>query len=104
MSEDRVAMARRHLKEGEGHIARQEALIAKLDRDGHAKLVVQAWTLLITLETSLRLMREDLARIEKESRGSSDPIDFGPICARIPAITGFILADLGFLASRLPLL
>ena len=27
-------MARRHVEQGEGHVARQKALIAKLDRDG----------------------------------------------------------------------
>jgi len=39
-------MARRHVAEGEEHVARQEILIAKLDRDGHSKLAVQARALL----------------------------------------------------------
>jgi hypothetical protein len=53
-------MARRHVAEGKDRIARQEILIAKLDRDGHAELAVKAGELLTTFETSLRLMREDL--------------------------------------------
>jgi hypothetical protein len=70
---DRLAMARRHVKDGEGYIARQEALIAELDREGHVTLAVVARELLCTFETSLLLMREDLARIEKESKGSAHP-------------------------------
>ena len=53
--------------------SRQEALIAELDRDGHPKLAIQARALLTTFQTSLRLMHEDLARIEKKSRESADP-------------------------------
>jgi len=72
-TEDRLAMARRHVEDGEGYVARQEALIAELERNEHAKLAVEARALLTALETSLRSMREDLARIEKESRGSGGP-------------------------------
>jgi hypothetical protein len=61
-------MARRHVAEGKDRVARQEILIAELDRDGHPELAVQARELLTTFETSLRLMREDLLRIENESR------------------------------------
>jgi len=61
-------MARRHVAEGEAHVARQEILIAELYRDGHTELAVNARELLTTFETSLRLMREDLSRIENESR------------------------------------
>jgi hypothetical protein len=77
-TEDRLAMARRHVKQGEHHVARQKALIAELDRDGYAKLAVEARALLTTFETSLLLMHEDLARIENESRGSGDPDCFEP--------------------------
>jgi hypothetical protein len=49
-TEDRLPRARRHVEEGEGHVARQEALIAALERDGHAKLAVEARALLTTLE------------------------------------------------------
>jgi hypothetical protein len=63
-------MARRHVAEGKDRVARQEILIAKLDRDGHTELAVQARELLTTFETSLRLMCEDLLRIENEPRRS----------------------------------
>jgi hypothetical protein len=53
--------------EAEGHIARQEALIRELDRDGHPELAVKARELLATLKTSLRLAREHLA-MELEKR------------------------------------
>jgi hypothetical protein len=43
-------MARRHVAEGEERVARQEILIAELDRDGHAKLAVTARVVLGTLE------------------------------------------------------
>jgi hypothetical protein len=71
--EDLLAMARRHVEQGKGHVARQKALIAELDRDGHAGLAVVARALLTTLETSLRLARGDLARIENEYGRSDDP-------------------------------
>ena len=61
-------MARRHVAEGEAHVARPEALIVKLDRDGHTELAVQARELLATLQASLRLTREDLLWIANESR------------------------------------
>jgi hypothetical protein len=67
-TEDRLSMARRHVAEGKDRIARQEILIAELDRDGHAELAVKARELLTTFETSLRLMRDNLLRIENESR------------------------------------
>jgi hypothetical protein len=68
--EDRLSMAQRHVAEGEDRIARQEVLIAKLDRHGHAELTVEARALLTTLQTSLRLVREHLSLIESESRPS----------------------------------
>jgi hypothetical protein len=61
-------MARRHVAEGKERVARQEILIAELDRDGHTELAVNARELLTTFETPLRLMCEDLSRIENESR------------------------------------
>ena len=63
-------MARRHVAEGEKRVEHQAILIAELDRGGRTELAVQARELLTTFETSLRLMREDLSRIEKEARRS----------------------------------
>lgn len=74
-TEDWLSMAQRHVAEGEAHVARQETLIAGLDRDGHTELAAEARALLTTLETSLRLMRADLSRIENEPRRSG-PSDF----------------------------
>jgi hypothetical protein len=53
--------------EAEGHIARQEALIAKLDRGGHVALIAEAKEILETLQTSLALAREHLS-MELETR------------------------------------
>ena len=66
-------MARRHVAEGEAHVARQEALIVKLDRDGHTELAVEARELLATLQASLRLTCEDLLWIANESRRQKPP-------------------------------
>jgi len=80
-TKDRLSMARRHVAEGEEHVARQEILIAKLDRDGHSKLAVQARALLATLRTSLRLTYRGL----RTSPGDQvSPSEAGPIYARIP--------------------
>jgi len=49
-TEDPLSKARRHAAEGEERVARQEILIAELDRDGHAKLAVTARVVLGTLE------------------------------------------------------
>jgi hypothetical protein len=66
-TEDLLSMARRHVVEGEAHVARQEALIVKLDRDGHTELAVEAREILTTLQTSLQLQRDDLFRGIKSS-------------------------------------
>ena len=59
---DPLAMARRHVEQGEHHVARQKALIAELDRDGYAKLAVEARALLTTFERhpSLEAFPRDL--------------------------------------------
>jgi hypothetical protein len=48
-------------------------LITELDRDGHAEFAAKARALLTTFRTSLQLMRNDLSRIEKESRRTGVP-------------------------------
>jgi hypothetical protein len=65
--EDPLAMIRRHVLEAEGHVARQEALVEKLDRGGHAALVVEARVMLATLKKSLELARDHLST-ELEAR------------------------------------
>jgi hypothetical protein len=64
-------MARRHVAEGEERVARQEILIAELDRDGHPELAVEAREILTTLQTSLQLQRDDLSLIETIFRRSA---------------------------------
>jgi len=72
-TEDPLAMTRRHVLEAEGHVARQEILVAKLDRNGQVALAVQAREILATLKTSLKLAQEHLsielgARSQKPGR------------------------------------
>jgi hypothetical protein len=50
-----------------------EILIAELDHDGHAELAVEARALFTMFQTSLQLLRNDLSRIESESRRSGVP-------------------------------
>ena len=69
-TEDPLSMAQRHVAEGEKRVEHQAILIAELDRAGRIELAVQARELLTAFETSLRLMREDLSRLENESRRS----------------------------------
>jgi len=60
-TEDPLTMTCRHVREAEGHVARQEALIQELNRDGHIELAVEVRELLATLKTSLRLAQEHLS-------------------------------------------
>jgi hypothetical protein len=61
-AEDTLAMIRRHVLEAEGHIARQEALVAKLDRGGHVALLAEA-----------RELFDDFANVARTGAGT--PID-----------------------------
>jgi hypothetical protein len=55
-----LATARRHVREGADRVARQEALVLRLNRLGHVELAQQAHRILSTLKASLTLAREDL--------------------------------------------
>ncbi len=57
-----MAMAWRHVTEGRERIARQEALIAELTRDGHHGMLPQANDVLAALRESQALAEEHLAR------------------------------------------
>jgi hypothetical protein len=59
-SEDLLAMTRRHVLEAQGHVARQETLVAKLDREGRVALAAKAREILAILRTSLALAQEHL--------------------------------------------
>ena len=51
--------SQRHVEEGEARVARQEAIVADLERDSHD--VSAAVALLDTLRQTLELMYDDLA-------------------------------------------
>jgi hypothetical protein len=60
--EDAIGTARRHVREAEHRIARQERLVAKLSSDDrHAALAAEAREILATLEHSLSLAKQHLA-------------------------------------------
>lgn len=65
-SESPLQMARRHAIEGRARIARQEALIAKLDRDGHDHMLPNANALLDQLRGFLALTEAHMARLIAE--------------------------------------
>jgi hypothetical protein len=67
--EDALAQAERHVREGEACIARQIALIEKLDRNKHDLLADTARELLETFQDVLEVWRGDLVRIGRRYRG-----------------------------------
>jgi hypothetical protein len=56
-----LAQAEHHVAEGRRHLARQEELIAELDRDGHD--TTEARKLLATLRATQALHQEDVERL-----------------------------------------
>ena len=64
MLQQPLAMAERHVALGEHHLARQEALIAELDRDGHD--TADALKLLATMRATQRLHRQERNRLLAE--------------------------------------
>lgn len=73
---DPRSVAKRFLAAGQHNIAVQLVLLAELDRHRHPKLAAKAQELLVVLETSLRLARQYLARIEHEGHAGV----YGPAC------------------------
>jgi hypothetical protein len=61
-SAELIAIAERHVREGEAHVANQRAIAARLERDGHRVAADMARQVLATLEHSL-----DLARMHLET-------------------------------------
>src|SRR3712207_6569594 len=66
--EDGLAMVKRHAREAEARVARQEAIIEEMDRDGHPRAAATARKVLATLRRSLGRAPEHL-RLERERRG-----------------------------------
>ena len=67
-----LALARRHVAEGKAALARQEALVARLAAGANRALHASAEKVLVTLRTSLRLMEQDLERLEKKRAAGRD--------------------------------
>jgi hypothetical protein len=61
---DHLAAVERHIALGRSHLARQEALIAELDRDGHD--TTDAIAILATLRSSQGLLKGERERILRE--------------------------------------
>ncbi|WP_207537653.1 hypothetical protein [Sabulicella rubraurantiaca] len=66
--EDALAMAERHVREGEERVARQRAIIEEMERDNHPKAAEIGRSTLQVLLSTLELMRGHL-RIERERHG-----------------------------------
>lgn len=75
--EDPIAMAERHIREGEARVARQLGVIEELDRDNHPEAAATAREMLAALQHTLDLMREhlsikqDMARARMKLRGTA---------------------------------
>jgi hypothetical protein len=59
-----LALAERHVLESERRVTQQQALVERLERDGHDTMTARE--LLLEFERSLELHRYDLARIRAE--------------------------------------
>jgi hypothetical protein len=62
--ETTLEMARRHVREGEEHIARQRELAQKLEQDGLD--ATEAWNLLRLFQSTLHEHRAHLNRLETD--------------------------------------
>ena len=65
--ESPLAMAARHVMEGEERVARQQAVVERMLKAGYQRETAEAAKLLETMRTTLRLAREHLRR--EESHG-----------------------------------
>lgn len=60
MAETQLEMAKRHVREGEEHVARQRVLVARLRQNGYAAAVGVAQIILGTFEQTLAEYRRHL--------------------------------------------
>ena len=70
MSEDCPAVAERHVRENERRIAKQTALVERLQSDGHAVPLIGARKLLAAYQ-SMHAVARDHLRIERKKHGLS---------------------------------
>ena len=61
-------MARRHVLEGEERLARQIALVAKLERDNLTEAAALATRVLETIRLSLDMSKRHLGDLERQSQ------------------------------------
>jgi hypothetical protein len=66
--ESPLAMAARHVMEGEERVARQRAVVERMLKAGYQRQAAEALKLLETMRTTLSLSREHLRR-EREING-----------------------------------
>ncbi len=71
--ENPLEQAQRHVTEGEQRVAKQQALIEELERDGHENMLPAARGLLAQMQSLQRLGREHLQREEQETAEGSRP-------------------------------
>lgn len=64
-------MARRHVNDGEKRLARQEALVAKLEVGGITDVLLAARQSLVAMHVTLNLARRDLERLENKTEARS---------------------------------
>jgi hypothetical protein len=67
-AEDPVAIAERHVREGEARIARQERIIEEMARDDHPEAEQMGMVVLKQFRRTLELMREHLETLRLGSR------------------------------------
>jgi len=63
-----LEMARRHVFEGEERLARQIALVAKLERDNHPEAAALGSKVLEAIHLSLDMSKRHLSRLERRSK------------------------------------
>lgn len=78
-----VATAQRHVIQAEQHVARVGRIIDRLSQDKHQALAETARLVLQTLEHSLRLAEEHLAR-EEQKAGTGRKVDATPDTPTFP--------------------
>jgi hypothetical protein len=62
-----IEMERRHIREGEARVARQEEVVARLDSMGAGQAAITACEILARFRNFLTAAREHLGYLERES-------------------------------------
>ena len=65
-----VERLRANVKLSEGHVAKQDAIIERLDRQGHRAMGAEARAVLATMHGHLALERQMLVRLEAKAAAS----------------------------------